>query len=222
MTVVWCIIPQIWSEMDRIFCNFGPFFAWRYYHFTHVYHKWKSYDVWFLRYGAWWAEFCVILDHFLHFYPPNNPKNQNFEKMKKPPRDIITLHMCTINENHMIYGSWDMERDGQNFLSFWTAFCPFTPLTTRKIKILKKWKKNPWRHYHFTNVYHKLQSYDVWFLRYWTWRTESFVILDRFLPFYPLTTQKIKILKNWKKKHLEISSFYTSVAKIMIICYPVP
>ena len=27
------------------------------------------------------------------------------------------------------------------FLSFWTIFCPFTPLTTRKIKILKKWKK---------------------------------------------------------------------------------
>ena len=32
-----------------------------------------------------------------------------------------------------------MERDGQNFLSFWTIFLPFypPPLTTRKIKILK-------------------------------------------------------------------------------------
>ena len=28
------------------------------------------------------------------------------------------------------------------FLSFWTNFCPFTPLTTRKIKIFKKWKKH--------------------------------------------------------------------------------
>ena len=26
----------------------------------------------------------------------------------------IILEMCTINENHMRYGSWDMERDGQN------------------------------------------------------------------------------------------------------------
>ena len=42
------------------------------------------------------------------------------------------------------------------------------------------------------HVYHKWRSYDVWFLRYWMWRTEFFVILDHFLPFYPLTTWKIK------------------------------
>ena len=29
----------------------------------------------------------------------------------------------------------------QNFLSFWAIFCPFTPLTNRKNKILKEWKK---------------------------------------------------------------------------------
>ena len=51
------------------------------------------------------TEFFVILDHFLPFYPPNNPKNQNFEKMKKTPGDIIILHKCTINDNHMMYGS---------------------------------------------------------------------------------------------------------------------
>ena len=48
-----------------------------------MYHKWQSYDVWFLRYGAWRTEFFVILDNFLHFYPPKNPKNQNFEEIKK-------------------------------------------------------------------------------------------------------------------------------------------
>ena len=42
-----------------------------------------------------------------------------------------------------------------------------------------------------------------------------------FYPFTSLTAQKIKIFKKWKK-HLEISSFYTSVPKIMIICYSVP
>ena len=94
----------------------------RYYHFTHVHHRWQSYDVWLLWYGAWGTEFFVILDHFLHFYPPNNTKSQNFEKIKKTPGDIITLHMCTMNDNHMMYGSWDMECDGQNFLSFWTIF----------------------------------------------------------------------------------------------------
>ena len=48
--------------------------------------------------------------------------------------------MCTINENHMMYGSWDKEHDRQNFFSIWTILCPFTPLTTQKIKI-KKMKK---------------------------------------------------------------------------------
>ena len=28
-------------------------------------------------------EFVHILDHFLHLYPTNNLKNQNFEKKKK-------------------------------------------------------------------------------------------------------------------------------------------
>ena len=36
-----------------------------------------------------------------------------------------------------------------------------------------------------------------------------------FCPFTPLTAQKMKISKKWKK-HLEISSFYTCVPKIMI------
>ena len=97
----------------------------------------------FLRYRAEWTEFLVILDQFfLSFNPPNNLKNQNFEKMKKTPRDIIILHMCTTNDNHMMFGSSDIECDGQNFLSFWTVFCHFTPLTTQKIKILKYLKKD--------------------------------------------------------------------------------
>ena len=42
---------------------------------------------------------------FLLIYPPNNPKDQNFEKLKKKPGDNIILHMRTINCNHMMYGS---------------------------------------------------------------------------------------------------------------------
>ena len=37
--------------------------------------------------------------------PPNNLKNENFQKMKKTPTDITILHMCTINDNHIMYGS---------------------------------------------------------------------------------------------------------------------
>ena len=125
----------------------------------------------------------VILTYFFPFYPPKNPKNQNFEKRKKAHGDNIILHICTINYN-MMYGSWDMECDTQNFLSLWTVFCPFTLLRTQKIKILKNEKKH-WRYYQFTHVYHKWQSYDVWFLRNGVWQTDFFVILDLFLHFYP-------------------------------------
>ena len=48
--------------------------------------------------------------NFCHFGPffalfPPYLENQNFEKMKKTPGDIIILQMCTINENHMMYVS---------------------------------------------------------------------------------------------------------------------
>ena len=88
-----------------------------------------------------WSTTDRIFGNFELFFallPPDNPKNQNFEKMKKLPRDIIILYMCTINENLTMYGIWDMEHDRYIFFSFWAIFCPFTPLTTQKVKILKK------------------------------------------------------------------------------------
>ena len=83
------------------------------------------------------------MGYFLPFYPPNCLKNQNFEKIKKKPADIIILHKCTKNYDQMMYDSWDMVRDRCNYFSFWVIFCPFTPLTAQKINILKKWKKTP-------------------------------------------------------------------------------
>ena len=129
-----------------MFCHFSPFFAllphcwtqklklgknvkniWRYYPFTHVYHKSRSYDVWFLRYKEQRTEFfCHFGPIWSPFYPPPplNLENQNFEKMKKT-RCIITLNMSTINENCMMYDSWDMEHNRiflilDHFLSFYT------------------------------------------------------------------------------------------------------
>ena len=50
--------------------------------------------------------------------------------------------MCIINEDHIMYGSWDIRHlDIRDISSFWAIFCPLTLLTTRKIKILKKSKK---------------------------------------------------------------------------------
>ena len=128
--------------------------------------------------------------------------------MKKFAGDIITLHMCTKNHSHMMYCSWDTEWDRQNFLSFWAIFCPFRPLTTRKLKILKL-KKTPGDIIvlHICTINDNHMMYGSWdmernrqnFLSFWT----------IFRPFNPLTTWKIKILKNWKKRP-EIS-FYTCV-----------
>ena len=80
---------------------------------------------------SFWTVFCP-------FTPLTTRKIKILKKMKKQPGDIIILHTYTINDNNMMHGSWDMEHDRHNFLSFWTVFWPFTPLTTRKIKILKK------------------------------------------------------------------------------------
>ena len=107
----------------------------RYHHFTQVYHKWQSYDVWFLRYELQQTKYFVILDHFLPFYHLNNEENQNFEKMKKPSGDIIILNKCTINDNHMMYGSWDMKHDTKCFviLGHFVLFHPTNNLKNQNI-----------------------------------------------------------------------------------------
>ena len=112
-----------------------------------------------MMYGSW-DIFCHFGPLFALLSPYNNEKSKFWEN-EKIPGDIIILHMRTKNDNHMMYGSWDIEHDGQKFfLSFWTIFCTFTPLTTQRVKILKKWKHHL-EIYHFTQVYHKWQSYDA-------------------------------------------------------------
>ena len=63
----------------------------------------------------------VILSHFCPFTPSLPPlttqKIQILKKWKKMPGDIIILHMCTINETHVMYCSWDKKCDRQNLFS---------------------------------------------------------------------------------------------------------
>ena len=107
MKIIWCMFLEIWSASDTIFSHFGQFSA-------------------------------------LYTPPSNNPENQNFEKIKKMPVDIIISHMCTINENHIWWMFLEIWSATHNFFShFGHFFFPFTPLTIQKIKILKKWKKLP-------------------------------------------------------------------------------
>ena len=135
--------------------------------FLHVYHKWRSSGVWFLRYKTQWTVLCHF-EPFSTFDPPKSLKNQNFETMKKTPGDTI-LDLLTTNENHMMYGSWDMENATN-----------FTPLLTPKIKIWKNLKNTC----SFSHVYHKWRSHDAWFLRYkaqWT----VFCHFGPFFAFWP-------------------------------------
>ena len=149
------------------------------------------YDVWFLRYGAWRTWFFIILDHFLFFYHPKNPKNQNFEKMKKKEAGDIIIH------DHMLCCSWDMTWDRCNcYFLFWTIFCPFTPVTARKMKISKKWKK----HLEIPSFY---TSEPEIMIIYYTvpeiWHVMDVIVISHFGLFFalqpPLTAQKMKILK---------------------------
>ena len=55
-----------------------------------------------------WSEtdnFFVILGGFLPFYPPNSPKKQNFEKMKKNACKYYHFTHVYHKGHHMMHGS---------------------------------------------------------------------------------------------------------------------
>ena len=71
-------------------------------------------------YSSWDTGVRPFLNHFCLF----TPLKSKFWKNETPPEDFIILHMCTINDNHMMYGSWNMEHDGQNFFVILNRFLP--------------------------------------------------------------------------------------------------
>ena len=64
---------------------------------------------------SFWAIFCPFTPPPP---PPNSPKKQNSQNIIKPG-DIIILHICTENYDHVMYSSWDMVRKGQT-----DSWCP--------------------------------------------------------------------------------------------------
>ena len=106
----------------------------------------------------------------------------------------------------MIYGSWNIRCNRQKFSTFWVIFCPFSPLTTWKIKILTL-KKPPGYIIilHICTKNDKDMIYGSWDIKCDRHNFLSFQTI--FCPFTPLWTQKIKIKKKKWKKYLKIS-FY--------------
>ena len=182
-------------------------------------------------------DFFDILGDFLPLYPPppNNPENQNLEKMREASRDLIILHKCIKNITIiwcMLPEIWSVtDIIFCHFGSFFVLFHYWPP----KLKFGKNVKETPGdiillnmcniNEDHIMYGSCDIRHSRVFFLLFWA----------IFCPFFPLTTQKIKSLekmkkkkkkdkkqKTKKKKHQEISSFITSVQKIMITCYTVP
>ena len=142
-TIIWGMFPKI-RRQTEVFVIFGHFL---FFYPTNnpenqIFQKMSSFYTWVPKITIIWCMLPEIWSAtniiFCHFDPPNNLKNKNFEKIKKMPGDIIILHKCTLNDNHMRYGYRDMKSDWQNFLSFWSTFCPFTLPRIQKIQNLKK------------------------------------------------------------------------------------
>ena len=195
MKILWCMVPEIWSTIDRIlailghFCPFTPLTNWK----TKILKKWKK--PWDISFYTCVQQMTIIWCTAPEIWSTTDRIFCHFEKkMKKNPGDIIISHLCNTNDNHMMYSFWDMEEDRHNFLSFWTSFCHFTPLTTQeiqKIRIMKKWKKHLEISFYNINENHMINgSWDMKhdrqnFLSFWA----------SFCPFTPPTSEKIKIMK---------------------------
>ena len=105
-----------------------------------------------------------------------------------------------------------------HFGLFFTLLPPNSP----KNENFEKNKKNTYIYHHFTHKSHKNHDHML----YCSWDmardTCNFISIScYFLPFYPLTAQRIKISKK-REKYLEILPFYTCVPKIMIKWCTIP
>ena len=105
------------------------------------------------------TELFEILDCFLPFYPPNNPKIQNLEKMKKPLE--ISLYNSVPIFMIICYPVPDIWCMTDVIIFYFGPF--FSLLQPKNSKFKKKWKKTTtknWRYHYFTQVCQK--SWSTW------------------------------------------------------------
>ena len=141
MTLIWYMVPEIWRATDRIFCHFVPFFL-HFFSTSNLENKnfeqnEKTLEILsFCTCVQWMAlkwslvskissPMDIIFYHFQLFFPIYPPEKLKFwENEKNTWR--LSFHTCATNDNHIMYGSWDIECNGHNILSFWNIFCPLT------------------------------------------------------------------------------------------------
>ena len=145
----------------------------RYYHFTLVYQKIWSNDVRVLKYQVRQTEVFVNLGYFLPFYPTNNLKNQNFEKIKVAWR-YHHFQMKIIW--YMVLEIWSVTDRSFCHFGLLFALLPLPPNPMNKtptdIIILHMWTRNE-----------NHMMYDTWDME---WDTQIFFShFGQFLlPFY--------------------------------------
>ena len=121
------------------------------------------------------------------------------------PGNIIIWDMCTINDNQMMYVSWDIEPYRHNFLSFWPDFWLSIPPNTPQKKNFKKIKKKKKKRLEILSVY-MCAIYDN-HMMYRCWDMEHdwqfFVILDHFFALLPPNNPKNQHFEKNEKNHLD-------------------
>ena len=193
ITIIWCVLPEIWCATDNFlsywltFLPFDPTLwkkckkTWTYYPSYARVPKWRSYDVWLLKYKG-------TTDSLLTFFALL-PKKSIFKKNEKKHLEILSFYTSVSKIMIICYAILFLRYDAWQIVVFYFElfFFPFTllPLTFRKIKIKKKmWEKNLDMS-SFTQVYQKSWSYAILFLRYGAWWMQLlFFTLGYFLPFY--------------------------------------
>ena len=139
---VWCMVSEMWSTTDRIFCNFGLFFP-------------------FYSFSPPW--------------PPLTLKAQEIKikkKWKKKCLEISSRYTSVpriMIRCYAVLEIWHVM--DKIFIFHFGLFLPFYPSNSPKNQHLEKNEQKTWRYHQFTQVYQKLWSDDIQFLRYglrWT------------------------------------------------------
>ena len=143
MTIIWCMVTEIWSTTEHffwfwtIFCPFTNLKTWK----IKIFKKWKncleiSFNtfatemiiIWCMVPEIWSVTDRIFCHFWLLFCSFTLPTPQKIKILKKGKNCLKILSFySTINYNYMMYGSWDMECDWQEFFVIFDCFFALSP-----------------------------------------------------------------------------------------------
>ena len=186
--IIWCMVPEIWSMTDRIFC-----------HFCH--HKWQSRCM----APVIWRATDIIFCHFGPFFCPFTPLIGWKIKILKKKLKTLEISCNTCVPYLIVPEIWSTtDRIFLVILGHFLSYPPnnlenqnFEKMKTNGDIILHKCSKN--RDHMLYCSWDMAFDGCKFYFSFWA----------IFYTFTPLTTRKIKVSKK-QKKHLEISFYMFS------------